>query len=137
MMNLSFSRFILFRQPSQEKNATPLQAAVHQCFAARRRQTGSLPPSSPKGSNMLDEEYPMTCEDTCEDWFQEAPNSQEWTGESPVSERVQAAEVSKTCLTIDAIHRWPDALALKLGGDPRQANGRSGPGMVSEWHDGG
>ena len=81
---------------------------------------------------MLGEEDPLTCEDTCDDWFQEPLNNQDQTGANCLCDRVQRAELSKTRPTIDATHRWPDVLALKLGGDPRQANGRSGLGTTSE-----
>jgi hypothetical protein len=103
---------------------------------AGRRQACSLPGSPTKGFNMLDEVYPMTCEDTCDDWFQEPPNDQGSTGESRLGELVQSPEISKTCSTVDATDRWPEILALKLGCNPRQASGRSGPGTTGEWHDG-
>jgi hypothetical protein len=82
-----------------EKNATPLQAAVHQSLACGTApgMIFGWPPT--KGYNMLDEEDPLTCEDTCDDWFQEPPNNQYQTGVSRLCERVQPAEVSKTCLT--------------------------------------
>jgi hypothetical protein len=75
---------------------------------------------------MLDEEDLLTCEDTCDDWFQELQNNEDPTGASRLCERVQPAELSDTCLISDATHRWPDALAVKLGGEPSGANGSVG-----------
>jgi|tagenome__1003787_1003787.scaffolds.fasta_scaffold20964808_3 hypothetical protein len=77
-----------------------------------------------------EEEDPLTCEDTCDDWFQESLNHQDRTGADCVCELVQPADVPKA---IDATtHRWPDVLALKLGGNPTQANERSGLGTNGE-----
>src|SRR4051812_948687 len=38
----------------------------------------TCPPT--KGFEMLDYEQCLTCEDTCDDWFQEAPNQERETG---------------------------------------------------------
>jgi hypothetical protein len=62
---------------------------------AGRRQACSLPGSPTKGFNMLDEVYPMTCEDTCDDWFEEATNNLDQTGANQPYERVQPASVAK------------------------------------------
>ncbi|MFL6446434.1 MAG: hypothetical protein ACJ746_01865 [Bryobacteraceae bacterium] len=48
---------------------------------------------------MHDEEDLLTCEDICDEWFQELPS--------------------------DATDHLPDALLLKLGGETRDANGPS------------
>jgi hypothetical protein len=69
---------------------------------------------------MLDYEQCLTCEDTCDDWFQEAPNQERETRSGRFCERAQLSERTQRCFIGYANRRWPDALALRRGGGERK-----------------
>ena len=76
---------------------------------------------------MPDEQDLLTCEDTCDDWFQESQNDQDRTCAILVCERVQPTEPPTACSIRDESHRWPNAFPLKLADEAREANRRFGP----------